>query len=279
MEGEILTDKVFDDKYTEKVIRLADHLKTAVDQHQGVGPITQLESDLSLEEAYYIQLYNIDRQLKEGQEIVGKKIGLTSKAMQESLGVNEPDYGHLLTNMVVDKANPVVYSNQVLQPRVEGELAFILKEDLVGPNVTVDDVLKATESIVAAIEIVDSRVQDWKITLNDTVADNGSSALYILGDYPLKPEDVDRIGVEMELYQNGELINQGTGAAVLGDPAYCVAWLANRLSDFGIKLKAGEVILAGALSAAIPAEVGDEFTVKFTEGLGNVSIKFEEEVD
>lgn len=279
MEDENLTHKEFDDKYTDKVIKLADHLQSATDQHQGVGPITRIESDLSLEEAYYIQLYNIDRQLNEGQSIIGKKIGLTSKAMQESLGVNEPDYGHLLSNMVIDKSKPVVYSNQVLQPRVEGELAFILKEDLVGPNVTVDDVLKATESIVAAIEIVDSRVQDWKITLNDTVADNGSSALYILGDHPLKPSEVDRIGVEMELYQNGELINQGTGAAVLGDPAYCVAWLANRLSDFGIKLKAGEVILAGALSAAIPAEVGDEFTVKFTEGLGNVSIKFEEEVD
>lgn len=263
----------------ENVITLAAHLESAVKQHQGVVPITGIAPDLTLEEAYSIQLYNVDRQLKNGHTVVGKKIGLTSKAMQESLGVTEPDYGHLLSNMVIDNTNPVVYSNQVLQPRVEGELAFILKEDLVGPNVTVEDVLKATESIVAAIEIVDSRVQDWKITLRDTVADNGSSAFYILGDYPLSPEEINRIGVEMELYQNGELINRGNGAAALGDPAFCVAWLANKLSDFDIKLKAGEVILAGALSAAIPAKFGDEFTVKFTEGLGDVTIKFEEEVE
>ena len=262
--------------YTDKVKNLADHLWSAITNHQGVEPLTKLEPDLTTEEAYYVQIYNIDRQLKKKKKIVGKKIGLTSLAMQESLGVDEPDYGHLLTDMVIEKDKPVIYSDQVLQPRVEGELAFILKEDLTGPNVTVEDVLNATETIVAAIEIVDSRVQDWKITLQDTVADNGSSAYYILGDHHFKPEDLDRIGVKMQLYKNGELINEGDGSAVLGDSAYCVAWLANKLSAFDIQLKAGEVILAGALSAAIGAEMSDEFTCKFTEGLGDVSIRFEE---
>lgn len=262
--------------YPDKVKSLANHLWSAFENHQGVEPVTKLEPNLTTDEAYYVQLYNVDRQLEAGKTIIGKKIGLTSKAMQESLGVDEPDYGHLLSDMVIEKDTPVIYSDQVLQPRVEGELAFILKEDLTGPNVTVEDVLNATESIVAAIEIVDSRVQDWKITLQDTVADNGSSAFYILGDKHFKPEDLDRIGVKMQLFKNDELINEGDGSAVLGDSAYCVAWLANKLSDFNIKLKAGEVILAGALSAAIGAEVSDQFTCKFTEGLGDVSIRFEE---
>lgn len=262
--------------YPDKVKSLANHLWSAFENHQGVEPVTKLEPNLTTDEAYYVQLYNVDRQLEAGKTIIGKKIGLTSKAMQESLGVDEPDYGHLLSDMVIEKDTPVIYSDQVLQPRVEGELAFILKEDLTGPNVSVEDVLNATESIVAAIEIVDSRVQDWKITLQDTVADNGSSAFYILGDKHFKPEDLDRIGVKMQLFKNDELINEGDGSAVLGDSAYCVAWLANKLSDFNIKLKAGEVILAGALSAAIGAEVSDQFTCKFTEGLGDVSIRFEE---
>lgn len=262
--------------YPDKVKSLANHLWSAFENHQGVEPVTKLEPNLTTDEAYYVQLYNVDRQLEAGKTIIGKKIGLTSKAMQESLGVNEPDYGHLLSDMVIEKDTPAIYSDQVLQPRVEGELAFILKEDLTGPNVSVEDVLNATESIVAAIEIVDSRVQDWKITLQDTVADNGSSAFYILGDKHFKPEDLDRIGVKMQLFKNDELINEGDGAAVLGDSAYCVAWLANKLSAFDIQLKAGEVILAGALSAAIGAEMSDQFTCKFTEGLGDVSIRFEE---
>ncbi|MRI82296.1 2-keto-4-pentenoate hydratase [Fundicoccus ignavus] len=262
--------------YEPYVVKLAHHLCEAVNQGEGVSPVISEYPALTVKEAYDIQLYNVNAQLAEGKSIVGKKIGLTSKAMQESLGVDEPDYGHLLEDMVITKDQPVIYSDQVLQPRVEGELAFILKEDLVGPNVTVEDVLAATESIVAAIEIVDSRVKDWQITLRDTVADNGSSAFYILGDNHFAPADLDRIGVKMQLWKNGELINEGDGSAVLGDPAYCVAWLANKLYEFDITLKKGEVILAGALSAAIPAVIGDEFEVKFTEGLGDVKIKFEE---
>lgn len=255
---------------------LAKHLAKAVEDGAGVAPVTEIRPQLTVPEAYDIQLHNINRKLKAGRQIVGKKIGLTSKAMQDSLGVDEPDYGHLLDDMVITNDEPVLYRDQVLQPRVEGELAFVLKQDLIGPSVTVADVLAATETIVAAIEIVDSRVKDWQITLRDTVADNGSSAFYILGDKRLAPDQVDRIGVDMQLYKNGELINEGNGKAVLGDPAYCVAWLANKLHEFNITLKAGEVILAGALSAAIPANIGDEFICKFTEGFGDVSIKFEE---
>lgn len=264
-------------EYNPQIVELAEKLKQASQIGEEIGPLVDKKKDLTIDEAYSIQLYNIDQKLKEGKEIVGKKIGLTSKAMQKSLGVDEPDYGHLLDDMVIPTENPVVYKDQVLQPRAEGELAFILEKDLVGPNVTVEEVLDATESIVAAIEIVDSRVKDWKITLRDTVADNASSAMYVLGNQFLKPEEAERIKVQMKLFKNGELINEGTGADILGDPAYCVAWLANKLHDYGIELKAGEVILAGAISAAIDAEPGDEFTCEFTEGFGEVSVRFAKE--
>lgn len=262
--------------YESYVVELAEKLSQASLTGKAIGPVTAEKKDLTLDDAYYIQLYNIEEKLNEGKEVVGKKIGLTSKAMQESLGVDEPDYGHLLDDMVISPEKPVVYQDQVMQPRVEGELAFILKDDLVGPDVTVEEVLEATESIVASIEVVDSRVKDWNITLRDTVADNASSAMYLLGENFQDPNDVDRINVEMQLYKNDELINEGTGADVLGDPAYCVAWLANKLHQYDIELKAGEVILAGALSAAIDAEPGDEFTCTFTEGFGDVSLRFDE---
>lgn len=263
-------------KFNSSIIKLADHLNGAREKHAGVSPIISEEPSLTLKDAYHIQLYNVGQQLESGKEIVGKKIGLTSRAMQDSLGVDEPDYGHLLNDMVISSDSPVIYSDQVLQPRVEGELAFVLNKDLVGPHVTVEDVLDATESIVPAIEIVDSRVKDWKITLSDTVADNGSSAYYILGDTTFPPEEFDRIGVQMKLLKNGEVINGGSGKDVLGDPAYCVAWLANKLYEFNIGLKADQVILSGALSAAVPAKAGDTFTCRFTEDLGEVEISFKE---
>src|SRR5690625_3067907 len=259
-----------------QIVELAEELKQAGINGVEVEAPIKRNPDLTIQEAYSIQLYNIAERMKNGNRIVGKKIGLTSKAMQESLGVDEPDYGILLEDMVIPTDNPVIKPNQVIQPRVEGELAFILKEGLEGPNVTVEEVLEATESIVASIEIVDSRVKDWDITIKDTVADNASSAFYVLGENFLDPKEAERINVKMELYQNGKLINEGTGAAVLGDPAYCVAWLANKLYEYGIKLEAGEVVLAGALSAAIDARPGDEFTCKFTEGFGDVSVRFEE---
>ncbi|MER2063598.1 MAG: 2-keto-4-pentenoate hydratase [Alkalibacterium sp.] len=263
------------DQKDPRIKQLAEKLRQAGNSGKEIDAPSKEYPDLTIQEAYAIQLHNIAERENNGSRIVGKKIGLTSKAMQESLGVDEPDYGILLEDMQIASTDPVISTDQVIQPRVEGELAFILKKDLEGPNVTVSDVLDATESVAASIEIVDSRVKDWKIGIRDTVADNASSAFYVLGDERLDPKDAKRIEVEMALYKNGELINEGTGADVLGDPAYCVAWLANKLHEYDIKLKAGEVILAGALSAAISAEPGDQFTCKFTEGFGSVSVNFE----
>ncbi|MET3695769.1 2-keto-4-pentenoate hydratase [Bacillus oleivorans] len=257
---------------TTKVHDFANQLAEAENARVGMTPITAQESEITVEEAYRIQLENIHKKLENGAKITGKKIGLTSLAMQKLLGVNEPDYGHLLDTMLI-KNGGAVSVEHLLQPKVEGEIAFILKEELRGPNITTLDVLKATNYIVPAIEIVDSRIQDWKITLHDTVADNASSGLYVLGGKRTKIEDVDLKQVGMVLTKNGEVVNTGVGAAALGHPARCVAWLANKLSEFDISLKAGEVILSGALSAAIDVKAGDSFTARFAH-IGEVSVDF-----
>ncbi|MED4602736.1 2-keto-4-pentenoate hydratase [Paenibacillus validus] len=256
-----------------KWINYADHLEQAVRQGKGVDPLTSLDPDLTIQDAYQVQLINIDKKVKAGSVIVGKKIGLTSLAMQQLLKVDQPDYGHLLDDMVVENGGVIPFS-RLLQPRVEAEIAFVLKQDLIGPHVTALDVLLATDYVLPALEIVDSRVADWKIKLQDTVADNASSGLYVLGGKPVKPDAVDLTLVGSVLYKNGEIMNTGVGAAALGDPAACVAWLANKLFEFGITLKAGEVILSGALSAAVHAKPGDHFRARLAH-LGEVSVSFE----
>lgn len=257
---------------TTKIIEYANQLAKAETSRMGISPLSEIEPSLTLNDAYSIQLTNIQRKVEDGHKIVGKKIGLTSKAMQTLLGVDEPDYGHLLDSMVVENGGRVDI-DKVLQPKVEAEIAFVLKRDLKGPHVTVLDVLQATDYIVPALEIVDSRVLDWKINLTDTVADNASSGFYVLGGNPTKVTDIDLELVGMVFSKNGEIVNTGVGAAALGNPAYCVAWLANRLADFDITLKAGEVVLSGALSAAVNAEKGNSFTARFAH-LGQVSVQF-----
>lgn len=255
-----------------KRMQFADQLNKAEQDLVGIAPLTSVDPLLSIEEAYNIQLENIERKKTQGHKIVGKKIGLTSKAMQTLLGVEEPDYGHLLDSMVIENGNSIP-KQKVIEPKVEAEIAFVLKKDLKGPNVTTLDVLKATDYILPSIEIVDSRIRDWKIQLPDTIADNASSAFYVLGGKPIKIEDVNLELIGMVLTKNGKTVNTGVGAAALGNPAYCVAWLANKLADFDISLRAGEVILSGALSAAVNAKAGDSFTAKFAH-LGEVSVHF-----
>ncbi|KIL35825.1 2-keto-4-pentenoate hydratase [Cohnella kolymensis] len=257
---------------TDKAAQFAEHLEKAVVSGKGVEPLTALDPELTIQDAYQVQLHTIDKKVQAGSKIVGKKIGLTSLAMQKLLGVDQPDYGHLLDDMVVHNGGEVPF-HRVLQPKVEAEIAFVLKKDLIGPRVSALDVLLATDYVVAALEIVDSRVADWKIKLQDTVADNASSGLYVLGDKRVKPDAVDLSMVGSVLYKNGEMMNTGVGAAALGHPATCVAWLANKLFEFGITLKAGEVILSGALSAAVNAEPGDRFSARLAH-LGEVSVSF-----
>jgi 2-keto-4-pentenoate hydratase len=258
-----------DIKETEKC---SEHLAQAEIQGRGVSPLTELNPDLTIEEAYQVQLLTIQKKVEAGQRIVGKKIGLTSAAMQNLLGVDQPDYGHLLDGMVIENGGEISL-DKVLQPKVEAEIAFVLKKDLVGPRVTEMDVLQATDYVLPALEIVDSRIADWNIKLQDTIADNASSGLYVLGGKPLSVDQLDLAQVGMVLYKNGEIMNTGVGAAALGHPAACVAWLANKLFEYGITLKAGEVILSGALSAAINGESGDHFQARFAH-LGEVNVRF-----
>lgn len=255
----------------DTIQKFADMLYEAQSTRVAIPPLTEAEPALDIDDAYAIQLANVERVVREGHSISGKKIGLTSRGIQKQLGVDEPDYGHLFVAM--DCADGSCAIDRLMQPKIEGELAFILKEDLVGGQVTVDDVRAATDYVVAAFEIVDSRVADWKIKLVDTVSDNASSGRYVLGTKRLSLDEVDLPSVRMVLYKNGEVVGEGRGSAVLGDPAVAVAWLANRLWGYGVALKAGEVILSGAFSAAPEAAKGDVFTADFGDA-GSVTARF-----
>lgn len=251
---------------------LARELREAELSRNQVEPISNRYPELSPAEAYRIQMVNIGIRLQAGRRVVGKKIGLTSKAMQSMLGVFEPDYGHLLDDMVALNGEPIP-ANRLIQPRCEGEVAFLLGKELCGPGVTTSEVLRATDAVLPALEIVDSRVRDWKIKLADTIADNASSAMLVLGNQLTSPRALDLRLVGMILEKNGEILNTGAGAAVLGHPAASVAWLANKLGEFGITLQPGEIVLSGAVTAAAPVTAGDFFQAEF-DRLGTVAVKF-----
>ena len=255
----------------KRIAAYAEQLFNAERNRKAIPPLTDQYPSLTIDDAYGIQLANVKRVLEMGHSVSGKKIGLTSEGIQKQLGVNEPDYGHLFAAM--DCKDGRINTGALLQPKIEGEIAFVLKADLAGGKVSRDDVLAATDYVAGAFEIVDSRVADWKIKLADTVSDNASSGRYVLGAKRLKLSEVDLPTVSMKLYKNGELAGEGTGAAVLGDPCVSVAWLANRLWSYGVTLKAGEVILSGAFSAAPPAKKGDVFRAEFSS-FGTVEAQF-----
>jgi 2-keto-4-pentenoate hydratase len=237
-----------------------------------VQPLTDSAPEFSVDDAYAVQLENVRRAVGMGYAVSGKKIGLTSEGIQRQMGVSEPDYGHLFAAMDCS-GDGAVSADALIQPKIEAELAFILKADLAGGRVTAEDVRKATDYVVGAFEIVDSRVAGWKIKLPDTIADNASSGRYVLGSKRLSAYDVDLRGVGMKLFRNGEAVGEGTGSAVLGDPSAAVAWLANCLWKYGVTLSAGEIILSGAFSAAPLAARGDAFAAEFTD-FGRVEARF-----
>lgn len=255
-----------------------DHQKAAQmlwDAEQGryqIDMLTGEHPDMTVEDAYAIQLENVRRREAMGQKVIGMKIGLTSEGMQKLLNVHEPDYGHLFENMLLLEGEACSMA-ELIQPKVEGELSFCLNKTLQGPGVTVADVYDATAWVSPSIEIVDSRIKNWTIKLADTIADNGSSARLVLGGRMTPIGQVDMRLTGMTLEQNGILISSGTTAEVWGNPAASVAWLANKLSQFGIPLKAGSIVMAGAVTAAVPARAGDVFTVSF-HGMGSVTVRF-----
>ena len=257
-----------------KIDSLGEELYRALRGCSTLPPLTERERDISIEDAYHISLRMVNLRVdKDGEQIVGKKIGVTSKPVQEMLGVFQPDFGFLTDRMEYPDAAEIPIAGILIQPRAEGEIAFRLQKDLVGPGVTEADVLDATETIIPCFEIVDSRIDDWKIKIQDTVADNASCGVYVLGRNEVDPRDYDLPNLKMKIYKNGEFHSEGLGSAVQGNPLTAVAWLANTLGEFGIPFKAGEVILSGSLAPLIPVVPGDEMSLEI-EGIGGCSCKF-----
>ena len=253
--------------------RLADELYTALRERTTVSPLSEREPDITLHDAYGISERLLARRVQDGEKLVGKKIGVTSKAVQRMLNVHQPDFGYLTDAMVYTNEDAVPISTTMIQPRAEGEIAFVLKHDLSGPGVTIAQVLQATECVMPCFEVVDSRVEDWKIKIEDTVADNASCGLLVLGDQAVSPRAVDLTTCGMVVHKNGQLLSTGAGAAALGSPLNCVAWLANTLGRFGVSLKAGEIILSGSLVPLEPVIAGDHMTLAIG-GIGTASVRF-----
>jgi 2-keto-4-pentenoate hydratase len=252
---------------------LAADLAEAERTRVPMNPLIVAYPDIDVVDAYEIQLINIRQRIAEGAVVVGHKVGLSSEAMQKMMGVDEPDYGHLLADMEVFEDVPVVAA-KYLFPRVEVEVGFLLAEDLPGAGCTEDDVLAATAAYAPSIELIDTRIKDWKIALCDTIADNASSAGYVLGPARVSPKDIDITAIDAVLTRNGEVVAEGRSDAVLGNPVTAVAWLARKVDSFGVRLRAGDIVLPGSCTRAIDARPGDEFVADFA-GLGSVRLSFE----
>ena len=258
------------------VQQLGDELYMALRARAVLDPLTTRHRDIDIEDAYKVSLRLLERRQQDGERVVGKKIGVTSKPVQDMLGVHQPDFGFLLDVMqVADGAAVSLSKAKLIQPRAEGEIAFVLKKDLKGPGVTEEQVLDATDYVTPCFEIVDSRIRDWKIKIQDTVADNASCGVFVLGKARVKPDALDLAAVTMDITKNGKHVASGTGAAVQGHPATAVAWLANTLGRFGIPFLAGEVILSGSLAPLLPIVPGDRFEMTLA-GMGGASIAFSE---
>lgn len=258
--------------HDELISSLGDELYTALRSVHVVDPLIARYPELTIEHAYRIQQRLNLRRQQDGERIVGKKIGVTSLAVMNMLGVHQPDFGLLTDAMIVQQGQAIDVST-LIQPKAEGEIAFILKRDLMGPGISTAEVLAATECVMPCFEIVDSRIRDWKISIVDTVADNASCGLFALGCQAVSPRKLDLQTCGMVLEKNGEIVATGAGAAALGSPLNAVAWLANNLGLLGVGLKAGEVILSGALAAMFVAQRGDHFRVSIG-GLGECSVRF-----
>jgi len=251
---------------------LGDELYTALRARSTVPPLTTRQPAITIDDSYRISRRILDRRVADGERVVGKKIGVTSKVVQRALDVHQPDFGWLTDRMQYRSGDALPISRELIQPRAEGEIAFLLKRDLVGPGITPADVVAATECVMACFEIVDSRISDWKIRIQDTIADNASSGLYALGQ-EVAPSGVDFVTCGMVVEKNGEIISTGAGAAALGSPLICVAWLADTMSRFDQPLRAGEIILSGSLVPLEPVVPGDRMRVRIG-GIGSCEVSF-----
>ena len=251
---------------------LADELFGALRQRHTLEPLTNRHPTITLDDAYGIQQALVARRIAAGEKVIGKKIGVTSQAVMNLLGVDQPDFG-MLTNGMWHPDGAAIEAAGLIQPKAEAEIAFRLKRDLKGPGVRASDVLAATDSVLACFEIVDSRIRDWKIRIQDTVADNASCGLFVLGDAQVDPQQVDLLGCPMVMEKNGAVVATGNGTATMGSPLEAVAWLANALGRLGVTLYAGEIVLSGALGAMVPVVAGDRLRMGIG-GIGACSVSF-----
>ncbi len=253
---------------------LAQKLRDAYLTKTPCRPLREVIGVEDLQKAYAIQEINNQRLLANGARITGRKIGLTSKAVQKQLGVDQPDFGLLFNTMEVLN-NDTISVKELMQPKAEGEIAFVLGQDLPERELTSTELLTAISYVLPAIEIVGSRIENWNIKITDTIADNASASHYVLGHQPIQLEAIDLVNCQMIMKKNGVIISRGTGAACLGSPINATLWLVNQMAKLGSPLKAGEVILSGALGPMVPIEAGDSFEATFT-GLGKVYVHFSE---
>jgi len=252
---------------------LAAELFEALRERRVVPPLRERGLNLNLDDAYAISLGLLNRRLRAGEKVIGKKIGVTSKAVQDMLGVHQPDFGFLTDRMHIADGVAVSLAEQMIQPRAEAEIALILSSDLTGPGVTPADVLAATQWIAPCFEIVDSRISGWNIRIVDTVADNASCGVFVLGEGRADPREHDLANLKVRVRKNDQPLSEGLGSAVQGSPLASVAWLANTLGRYGVSLKAGEIILSGSLVPLEPVAAGDRFWAELI-GVGTVSISF-----
>jgi 2-keto-4-pentenoate hydratase len=257
---------------TDMVNALAARLLAA---EAACAPIDPIAADLGTKDvasAYAVQAEVTRRGLAGGRRLVGRKIGLTSKAVQQQLGVDQPDYGALFADMEIATGGEVRTAG-LIQPRIEAEIAVVLDRDLPEQDVTIGELMRAVAFVVPALEIVDSRIKDWKITLLDTVADNGSSARFVLGAAPKRLTDLDLEACGMAMTRNGEIVSVGSGAACLGHPLKAALWLARAMSAAGHSLRAGDVVLTGALGPVSPATSGEFYEARIS-GFAPVNVRF-----
>lgn len=252
--------------------KIAEDLYVAEKEFKRIPVISKVYPEMTLADSYAIQQIGLEKRLLDGCRIVGRKIGLTSKGMMEQLNATQPDYGYLLDYMLVPEGQAVDTEN-LLEPRIEGELAFIMAEDLQGPGVTAADILNATAWVVPCFEVCDDRYETWNVTVTDTIADIAGAGRFMIGSGAKRVNEVNLRNIGMIVEKNGELMGSAAGAEVMGSPVNSMAWLANKLAEFDTGLKKGDIVLSGAFMKALDAVSGDVFTLE-VDGFPALTMKF-----